>query len=151
MEANYFIVLCWFLPYSNMHQLQVYMCPPSSVPPPPSPSCPRLAQSTSFGCPASCIKPTLVLCFTYGNLQVSALFSQSIPPSPSPTESKSLFYTAVSLFLFCIYGYHYHLSKFHIYVLVYCNGLYLSGLLHSVGLLMTFIFRKATIQTVDAF
>ena len=23
---------------------------------------------------------------------------------------------------------HYHLSKFHIYVLVYCNGLYLSGL-----------------------
>ena len=29
-------------------------------------------------------------------------------------------------------GYHYHLSKFHIYVLVYCNGLYLSGLLHSV-------------------
>ena len=24
---------------------------------------------------------------------------------------------------------HYHLSKFHIYVLVYCNGLYLSGLL----------------------
>ena len=27
---------------------------------------------------------------------------------------------------------HYHLSKFHIYVLVYCIGLYLSGLLHSV-------------------
>ena len=26
----------------------------------------------------------------------------------------------------------YHLSKFHMYVLVYCNGLYLSGLLHSV-------------------
>ncbi|KAB0382573.1 hypothetical protein FD755_004490, partial [Muntiacus reevesi] len=28
-------------------------------------------------------------------------------------------------------GYHYHLSKFHIYVLVCCNVLYLSGLLHS--------------------
>ena len=27
---------------------------------------------------------------------------------------------------------HYHLSKFHIYVLVCCNVLYLSGLLHSV-------------------
>ena len=25
-----------------------------------------------------------------------------------------------------------YFSKFHIYVLVYCNGLYLSGLLHSV-------------------
>ena len=28
---------------------------------------------------------------------------------------------------------HYHLSKFHIYVLAYCIGLYLSGLLHSVS------------------
>ena len=36
-------------------------------------------------------------------------------------ESKSLFCTSVSLFLFCILGYHYHLSKFHIYVLVYCK------------------------------
>ena len=53
----------------------------------------------------------------------------NIPPSPSTTESKSLFYTSVSLFLFCIHGYHYHLSKFHIYVLVYYIGLYLSGLL----------------------
>jgi len=29
-------------------------------------------------------------------------------------------------------GYCYHLSKFHIYVLVYCIGVFLSGLLHSV-------------------
>ena len=29
-------------------------------------------------------------------------------------------------------GYHYHLSKFHIYALVYCIGAFLSGLLHSV-------------------
>ena len=47
-------------------------------------------------------------------------FSQIIPPSPSPTESKSLFYTSVSLLLSRIQGYCYHLSKFHIYVLVYC-------------------------------
>ena len=31
------------------------------------------------------------------------LFSWNIPPSPSPPESKSLFCTSVSLFLFCIY------------------------------------------------
>ena len=31
-----------------------------------------------------------------------------------------------------IQGYRYHLSKFHIYVLVYCIGVFLSGLLHSV-------------------
>ena len=49
-------------------------------------------------------------------------FSQIIPPSPSPTESKRLLYTSVSLFLSHIQGYNYHLSKFHIYVLVYCIG-----------------------------
>ena len=29
-------------------------------------------------------------------------------------------------------GHHYHLSKFHIYALVYCIGVFLSDLLHSV-------------------
>ena len=51
----------------------------------------------------SCIPPGLVICFTLDNIHVSMLFSWNIPPSPSPTESKSLFYTSVSLFLFCIY------------------------------------------------
>ena len=46
-------------------------------------------------------------------------FSQIIPPSPSPTESKRLFYTSVSLLLSHVQGYRYHLSKFHIYALVY--------------------------------
>ena len=54
------------------------------------------------------------------------------PPPPSPTESKILFYTSVSLLLSRIQGCHYHLSKFHIYVLVYCIGVFLSGLLHAV-------------------
>ena len=58
--------------------------------------------------------------FIYDILHVSMPFSQTITPSPSPTESKSLFYTSVSLLLSHIQGYHYHLSKFHIYVLVYC-------------------------------
>ena len=59
-------------------------------------------------------------------------FSQIIPPTPSPTESKRLFYMSVSLLLCRIQGYRYHLSKFHIYALVYCIGVFLSGLLHSV-------------------
>ena len=50
----------------------------------------------------SCIQRGLVICFTLDNIHVSMLFSWNIPPSPSPTESKNLFYTSVSLFLFCI-------------------------------------------------
>ena len=53
-------------------------------------------------------------------------------PAPSPTESKRLSYTSVSLLLSRIQGYRYHLSKFHIYALVYCIGVFLSGLLHSI-------------------
>ena len=73
---------------------------------------------------ASCIELGLVIYFTYGKIHVSVLFSQIIPPSPSPTESKSLLFTSVSLLLSRIY--HYHLSKFHIYALVYCIGVFLS-------------------------
>ena len=65
-------------------------------------------------------------------IHVSMPFSQIIPSSPSSTESKRPFYMSVSLLLSRIQGYHYHLSKFHIYALVYCIGVFLSGLLHSV-------------------
>ena len=90
------------------------------------------SQCTSPEHPVSCIEPGLAICFTYDNKHVSMLLSQIIPPSPSPTESKRLFFISVSLFLSCIQGYHYHFSKFHINALVYCIGVSLSDLLHSV-------------------
>ena len=100
---------------------------------PPSLSYPSgLSQGTSPEHPVSCIKPGLVIYFTYGNIHVPMLFSQIIPPSPSLTESKSLFFISVSLLLSHIQGHCYHLSKFHIYPLIYCIGVFLPDLLHSV-------------------
>ena len=91
--------------------------------PPPSPSRPSgSSQCTSPEHPVSSIEPGLAIHFTYNNLHVSIPFSHVILPLPSPTESKRLFNTSVSLLLSHIQGSHYHLSKFHIYALVYCFG-----------------------------
>ena len=123
-----------FLPYINMNLPQIYTCSPSwtHLPPPSLYQPSGSSQCTSPKHPVSCIESGLAIRFIYDIIHVSMPFSQIIPPSPSPTESKRLFYTSVSLLLSHIQGHHYHLSKFHIYALVYCIGVFLSGLLHSI-------------------
>ena len=122
------------LPYIDMNPPLVYTSSQSWIPlPPPTPY--HLSGSspcTSPKHPVSCIEHRLALRFLHDSIHVSMPFSQIIPPSPSPSESQSPFYTSVSLLLSLIQGHHYHLSKFPIYVSVYCIGVFLSGLLHSV-------------------
>ena len=128
----YSIVLV--LPDIEMNLPQVYMCSQSwTLLPSPSPYHPSgLSQCTSPKHPVSCIEPGLVTRFIHDIIHVSMPFSQIFPPSPSPTESIRLIFTSVSLLLSRTQGYCHHLSKLHIYVLVYCIGVFLSGLLHSV-------------------
>ena len=74
-------------PVTGTHVPFIRDSPPSSL---PTLSL-HASQSSGFGCPASCVGLALVSSLAYGNVHVSVLFSQIIPPSPSPAESKSLF------------------------------------------------------------
>ena len=93
----------------GVHMFPILNTPPTSLP------IPSLWVIPVHQPWASCIEPGLGIHFLYDNIHVSMPFLQIIPPSPSPTESKRLFYTSVSLLLSHIQGYHFHLSKFHIY------------------------------------
>src|SRR5574337_262288 len=122
-----------FAIYQNESATGIHVSP--ILNPPPSPYHPSgSSQCTSPKNPGSCIEPGLATHFIYDIIHISMPFSQIIPLSSSPTESKRLFYTSGSLLLSRIQGYCYHLSKFHIYALVYCIGVFLSGLFHSVSL-----------------
>ena len=137
--SRFLIIMCvcvWFLPYIDMNQPHVDMCSPSWSPlPPPSPSRPsRSSQCTNPERPVSCIEPGLVICSTSDNIHVSMLFSQIIlwnHPCFSHRAQKSVLYI-LSLLLSLISGHHYHLSKVHICVVIYCIVIFLSDLLHSV-------------------
>ena len=133
MDANYFTILYWFC-----HTL-TWIChgctciphpePPSHLPPHPIPLSHPSAPARSTLYHASNLDWRLI---SYMILYMFQCHSpKSSHPRSLPQRPKD-FYTSVSLLLSHIQGYHYHLSKFHIYALVYCIGVFLYGLLHSV-------------------
>ena len=83
----------------HLHEwaIGVHMSPCWNPLQPPSPSHPSgLSRCTGHERPVSGIKSGLAIYFTYGNIHVSMLFSQIIPPSPSPRVQKSVLYLCVS-------------------------------------------------------
>ena len=127
----YFTILYWFC-HTSTGICHVYTCSPSWTPlPPPSPYHPSgSSQCTNPKLPVSCIEPGLAIYFLY---DFYTCFNAILPSHPpTHTESKRRLYTSVSLLLSSIQCCRYHLSKSHIYALVYCIKVFLSGLLHFV-------------------
>ena len=112
-----------------MNPPRVYMCSPSCTSlPPPSPYHPSGHPSA----PApSILYHASNLDWRFISYMILYMFQCHSPKSSNPRplpESKRLFYISVSLLLSRTQGYRYHLSKFHIYALVYCFSFWLTSL-----------------------
>ena len=123
----YFTILYWFC-YTS-----AWIChrwthvphsePCSHLPPHTIPLGHSSARAPSILYPESNLDWRFISYMILYMFQCHSAKSSHLLPLP---ESKRLFYT-VSLLLSHIQGYCYPFSKFHIYVLVYCIGVFLSG------------------------
>ena len=57
-------------------------------------------------------------------------FNAILPNHATLSLSHRVQKTVLYICVFCCLAYRYHLSKFHMYVLVYCIGVFLSGILY---------------------
>ena len=103
--------------------------PPSYLPPHPipqgHPSAPAL-NTVSHASNLDRRSASHMMIYTFQHYPLKSSYPHLLPQSPKDCS--------LHLCLFCCltYSHRYHLSKFHIYALVYCIGVFLSGLLHSV-------------------
>ena len=101
----------WHESATGVHVVPILNPPPTSLlPSHPSGS----SQCTSPEHPVSCIKPGLVIRFTYDNIHVSMLFSQIIPPSPSPRVQNTALYICVSFAVL-----------YQVIIIIFLNSIYM--------------------------
>ena len=94
IEANYFTILWWFLPYINMNQPWVYMCSPSRTP--------LLPHPIPLGCPSV---PALSALFHALNLDWSSITHTILSNHPTLAFSQSPEVCSLYLCLFCCLAY----------------------------------------------
>ena len=132
MEVNYFTILYWFCHTSPWIH---HGCTCVPHPKPPSHFPPRTIPLGRPSAPA----PTSIMHRTWtGNsfhIWYYTCFNAILPNHPTLSLShrvqKTVLYICVS-FAVSHTGLPLPFSKLHIYALVYCIGLFLSGLLHSI-------------------
>ena len=89
--------------YQHESAVSIHMSPPSRkslLSPTPSHAS-KLSQTIGFELPASYGKFALAIYFANGDVYVSMLLSQFVPPSPFPTVSRSLLSMPMSPLLLC--------------------------------------------------
>ena len=129
LEANYFTILYWFCHTSTWIHHRYTRVHPSLLPPRIIPLGHPSAPAPSIQYHASNLDWRFVSCMILYMFQCHSPKSSHPCPLPQSPQECSIH---LCLLLSRIQGYRYHLSKFHIYALVYCIDVFLSGLLHSV-------------------
>ena len=132
LEANYLTTLYWFCHTTTWIHHGVHMFP---IPNPSSPLSHTIPLDHPSAPASSILHPASDLDWRFVSYMILYMFQCHSPksshPLPIPLSPKD---SSIHMCLFCclcIQGYRYHLSKFHIYALVYYIGVFLSGLLPS--------------------
>ena len=122
-----------FAIHSHESAMGVHVFPILNSPPIPSPSHP-IPQGHSSTPALSTLSHALNLDWQSISHMITYMFQcYSLRSSHSCLLPQSLKVCSLHLCLFCCLAYRvYHLSKLHLYALIYCIGVFLSDLLHAV-------------------